>query len=295
MESFRGNIRRVVGCARAGKRVRPSRFLPGVILSPPSVRQACTAGARALRLAICDPPVIDASLPLLGLIVPPRSGAVPDDGPVLYGDRVRFTARGLGLGEISTRGYEQVIDHVVDIAAALAADGAQAISLMGTSLSFFRGARFNETLEAEMTRRVGLPCTTMSNAIVRGLRALGVRRVAVATAYIDEVNTRLGAYLADSDLVATTIRGLAITGVAKVAEVSTDTLVTLCESVWRAEPRSEGILISCGGLLTLDAIAIVEARLGVPVVSSSPAGFWDLMRTAGRDSRVPGRGRLLET
>ncbi len=67
----------------------------------------------------------------------------------------------------------------------------------------------------------------MSNAIVRGLRALGVRRVAVATAYIDEVNARLGAYLADSHLVATTIRGLAITGVAEVAEVSTDTLVAL--------------------------------------------------------------------
>ena len=236
----------------------------------------------------------DAALPLLGLIVPPRSGAVPDDGPALYGGRMRFVARGLGLGEISTRGYEQVIDHVVDLAAALAAEGARAISLMGTSLSFFRGARFNETLEAEMARRVGLPCTTMSHAIVRGLKALGLGRVAVATAYIDEVNLRLGAYLADSGIVATTIEGLAITGVAEVAQVSTETLVALCEKVYRAEPQSDGILISCGGLLTLEAIAIVEARLGVPVVSSSPAGFWDLARVAGLDSRVPGQGRLFQ-
>ena len=236
----------------------------------------------------------DAASPLLGLIVPPRSGAVPADGPALYGGRMRFVARGLGLGEISTRGYEQVIDQVVDLAAELAGEGAQAISLMGTSLSFFRGARFNETLEAEMARRVGLPCTTMSHAIVRGLKALGLGRVAVATAYIDEVNLRLGAYLADSGIVATTIEGLAITGVAEVAQVSTETLVALCEKVWRAEPRSDGILISCGGLLTLEAIAIVEARLGVPVVSSSPAGFWDLARVAGLDSRVPGQGRLFQ-
>ena len=238
--------------------------------------------------------MVASALPLLGLIVPPRSGAVPADGPALYGERVRFLARGLGLGEISTRGYEQVIDRVVDLAAELAAEGAEAVSLMGTSLSFFRGACFNETLETEMARRVGLPCTTMSHAIVRGLRALGIQRVAVATAYIDEVNARLGAYLAASDIVATTIEGLAITGVAEVAQVPSATLVALCEKVYRAEPRSDGILISCGGLLTLDAIAVVEARLGVPVVSSSQAGFWDLMRVAGLDSRAPGGCRLFQ-
>ncbi len=42
-----------------------------------------------------------------------------------------------GLGEISTRGYELVIDHVVDLAAALAAEGAQAISLMEPRSAFF--------------------------------------------------------------------------------------------------------------------------------------------------------------
>ncbi|MGZ5715513.1 MAG: arylmalonate decarboxylase [Caldimonas sp.] len=233
-----------------------------------------------------------ATIPCLGLIVPPRAGEVPADGPALYGERVRFVALGLGLGEISTRGYEEVIDRVVDLAADLAADGAEAVSLMGTSLSFFRGARFNEELEATMRRRTGLPSTTMSHAIVRALRALGVRRVAVATAYIDEVNARLAAYLADSEIVATAVKGLAITGVAEVRQVPTQVLVALCEEVFRAAPNAEAILISCGGLLTLEAIGIVEARLGVPVVSSSPAGFWDLMRVAGHDSRSPGHGAL---
>ncbi|MEP7139789.1 MAG: arylmalonate decarboxylase [Caldimonas sp.] len=228
----------------------------------------------------------------LGLIVPPREGEVPDDGPALYGGRARFLARGLGLGEISPRGYDEVIDRVVGLAAELGRAGATAVSLMGTSLSFFRGAAFNAELEAEMARRTGLPCTTMSHAIVRGLGAVGVRRVAVATAYIDEVNQRLVDYLAASDIVATDVRGLAITGVREVGEVPTAALVALCEQVFAAAPGAEGVLISCGGLRTLETIAIVEARLGVPVVSSSPAGFWDLMRTAGLDARSPGHGRL---
>ncbi len=230
--------------------------------------------------------------PCLGLVVPPRAGEVPSDGPALYGDRVRFIARGLGLAEISTRGYEEVIDRVVELAVDLAANGARAISLMGTSLSFYRGAAFNDELEAEMAHRTGLPCTTMSHAIVRGIRALGISRVAVATAYIDEVNDRLATYLEASGISATTIQGLAISGVDAVAQVPTEALVRLCVEVHRARPGADGILISCGGLLTLDAIRIVEARLGVPVVSSSPAGFWDLMRVAGLDSRSPGNGQL---
>ena len=232
-----------------------------------------------------DPPVI-------GLIVPPAHGEVPSDGAALYGDRVRFVARGLGLGEISTRGYEGVIDRVVGLAEELAREGARAVSLMGTSLSFFRGAAFNAELEAEMTRATGLPCTTMSNAILRGLRAVNVSRVAVATAYIDDVNDRLVRYLAASDLAVSAIRGLAITGVREVAEVPTATLVDLCESVYASDPSADGILISCGGLLTLDAITAVEAKLGVPVVSSSPAGFRDAMQVAGLDCRSQAGGRL---
>ena len=231
--------------------------------------------------------------PHLGLIVPPAAGAVPVDGPLLYGERIRFSARGLGLGEISTRGYLDVIDSVVEKAVALKKEeGVSAISLMGTSLSFFRGADFNRQLEIEMARATGLPCTTMSNAIVNGLRHLKVRRVAVATAYIDEVNAQLRRYLEHSGFEPLALEGLSISDVQAVGKVPTQALVDLCVKVFEAQPGADGILISCGGLVTLDAVREVEERLQVPVVSSSPAGFWDLVRTAGLDARSPGCGRL---
>lgn len=233
-----------------------------------------------------------APLPHLGLIVPPAAGAVPVDGPLLYGERIRFSALGLGLGEISTRGYTEVIDSVVEKAAALKAEGVSAVSLMGTSLSFFRGADFNAQLQAEMARATGLPCTTMSNAIVGALRQLGVRRVAVATAYIDEVNAHLRRYLEQSGFELLALQGLAISDVQAVGQVPTQVLVDLCLRVFDAQPGADGILISCGGLVTLDAVREVEARLQLPVVSSSPAGFWDLVRTAGLDARSAGQGRL---
>ncbi|WPG36594.1 aspartate/glutamate racemase family protein [Variovorax sp. EBFNA2] len=230
--------------------------------------------------------------PHLGLIVPPAAGAVPVDGPLLYGDRIRFSAKGLGLGEISTRGYTEVIDSVIGKALELKAEGASAVSLMGTSLSFFRGVAFTRQLQREMEQATDLPCTTMSDAILAGLRHLKVRRVAVATAYIDEVNTQLRTYLEQSDFEPLALEGLAISDVQAVGQVSTEVLVDLCLKVFEDQPGADGLLISCGGLVTLDAVREVEARLQVPVVSSSPAGFWDLVRTAGLDARSPGQGRL---
>jgi len=233
-------------------------------------------------------------LPRLGLIVPPAAGEVPPEGPALYAGRAEFIARGLGLAEISNRGYNAVIDRVAALAADLAANGAQALSLMGTSLSFYRGGSANDELKQVMAQASGLPCTTMSDAVVGGLRTVDATRVAVATAYIDEVNRQLDAFLRESGFVPTALRGLSISDVKAVGEVGTAVLVDLCKRVWREHEGADAILISCGGLRTLEASRQVEAELGVPVISSSPAGFWDLMRTAGLPAHSQGHGALFD-
>jgi arylmalonate decarboxylase len=163
---------------------------------------------------------------------------------------------------------------------------------MGTSISFYRGPAYTDGLRQAMAQATGLPCTTMSHAIVDALRALGIRRVAVATSYIDALNERLVAYLGAAGFEVSAIRGLQMTGVEAMGEVSTRTLVDLSTEVYRQDETAEGIFISCGGLLTLEAIRQLEDRLGVPVTASSPAGFRDVVRLGGWDARAPGCGRL---
>lgn len=228
----------------------------------------------------------------IGLIVPPASGAVPSDGPRLYEGRARFIARGLGLEEISPRGFEGVIKHITNLALELRDAGAQTISLMGTSLSFYRGAAFTDDLRERMQEATGVPCTTMSHAIVHALQALGVRRVAVATSYVEDLNKRLKDYLVSSDFEVTALRGLSILGVNAVGQVPTHTLIELSEAVYRDDPSADGLFISCGGLMTLDILAPLEEKLGIPAASSSPAGFWDVMNVAGLESSASGYGRM---
>ncbi len=228
----------------------------------------------------------------IGLIVPPASGEVPRDAPRLY-PNIEFRARGLALGEVTPRGYDEVIDKVVGVAKELSDDGAVAVSLMGTSLSFYRGVDFNRELQERMAEVTGKPSTTMSSAIVRALEALGARRLAVATSYIDEVTDRLVNYLTDCGFEVQGSVGLGLTGVAEMHALQTPALVELCERAYERAPNADAILLSCGGLYTLDTVPQVEASTGLPLVSSSPAGFWDVVRTAGLDPRVEGEGRML--
>lgn len=229
----------------------------------------------------------------IGLIVPPAAGDIPPDADILY-PHLKFIAHGLGLPQVTPAGYDQVIDRVTEVARQLSQLGAQAISLMGTSLSFYRGVEFNQQLQAGMEAATGKPCTTMSNAVLRGLEVLGVSRVVLATAYIDDVNRRLTQFLEHCGIEVAGGVGLALTDVATIHGVTTATLIDLCAQAMEQARDLDAIVLSCGGLQTLEAIPQVEARFGLPVVSSAPAGLWDIVRLAGYDARVKGYGRLLE-
>src|SRR5579884_2205406 len=131
---------------------------------------------------------------MIGLIVPPADGKVPPEGAILY-PHLNFQAVGLAIPEVSPAGFDAVSDAIVEKARLLASYGAEAISVMGTSLTFYRGAALNKQIQATVQGATGLPATTMSSAVVNALRATAVKRVAVATAYLDDLNRRLEQFL----------------------------------------------------------------------------------------------------
>ncbi|UGS25626.1 aspartate/glutamate racemase family protein [Microbacterium resistens] len=212
----------------------------------------------------------------IGLIVPPLAGAVPRDAADVY-PGVPFLAEGLGLREMSVAGYDSVISAVRGASERLAARGAEAVVLMGTSLSFYRGKDFNDEIVDTMRQATGLPVTTMSAAIVDALRAVGVARPAVASAYTAEVHGRLLRFLAQEGLDVAGSAHLSISSIDEVHTVDDDTVHDL--AVQAAEdPGFDGILISCGGLQTARAVTALEESYGVPVVSSPLAGLWAAVR-----------------
>ena len=231
--------------------------------------------------------------PVLGLIFPPSNRGIPEEGVAMYGERLKFVVNGLGLDRMTPEGYDRVIGLIPEAAEQLAAAGAEAIELTGTSLTFYQGEAFNQKLRETVTRASGLPATTMSNGVIDGLKAVGAKRVAVATAYNDEVNDRLRAFLIEHQLEPVVITGLGIEAVADVDRVTQNDLLEFGARVRASAPDADTLLVSCGGFRTLELIAPLEGRTGVPVISSMPHGLWAGARLVGLSGAAPGFGRLL--
>ena len=233
-----------------------------------------------------------ATVPLLGL-VSPVDATVPPEAAAMYPSGVRFQQLAVGLRTMTPEGYDQVLERIAPLAKELAGQGAQAIALMGTSLSFYKGAAFNRELTQRITTATGLPAVTMSTAVVEGLRTFGARRLAVATAYADEVNHRLQAFLHEEGFEVLQIKGLGIEKVEDILAVKQDALLKFSAGVAESAPGADALLVSCGGLRTLDLIAPLEQRCKVPVVSSLPHALRAGVRLLGQSGRSPGHGRLL--
>jgi len=252
------------------------------------------AGCAALAAGLTVRPTGAASkVPVLGLIFPPFGRGVPEEGVAMYGDRLRFVVNGLGLDRMTPEGYDSVIPRIPAAAEELAAAGAEAIELTGTSLTFYKGEEFNQRLREAVTSASGLPATTMSNGVIDGLEAVGASRVAVATAYNDEVNARLEAFLIEHGLTPLVVTGLGIEAIADVDSVTQDDLIQFGARVHASAPGADSLLVSCGGFRTLEIIAPLEARTGVPVISSMPHGLWAGARLVGLSGAAPGYGTLL--
>jgi arylmalonate decarboxylase len=231
--------------------------------------------------------------PVLGLIFPPADRGIPEEGVAMYGESLRFVVTGLGLDRMTPDGYDSVIPRIPAAAEKLAAAGAQAIELTGTSLTFYKGEAFNQRLREAVTAASGLPATTMSNGVIDGLEAVGARKVAVATAYNDEVNERLRAFLIEHRLDPVVVTGLGIEAIADVNSVTQDDLIEFGVRVRESAPQADSLLVSCGGFRTLEIIAPLEERTGVPVISSMPHGLWAGARLVGLSGAAPGYGTLL--
>lgn len=233
-----------------------------------------------------------AGTPTLGLLAPVDS-AIPPEADRLYPRGIHFLAASLGLARMTPQGYDQVLDRIPPLARLLAQEGATAITLMGTSLSFYNGSAFNRELTQRIALASGCPAVTMSTAVIEGLRSVGGKRLAVATAYNEEVNHRLEAFLEEEGFEVLVIRGLGVERVEDIHRVTQDGLFKFSVDVFEATRGADAMLVSCGGLHTLDLLEPLEKHCLIPVVSSLPHALRAGVRLLGLGGQAQGFGALL--
>lgn len=195
--------------------------------------------------------------------------------------------------DVTVDGLAEAVTQVERAALELASAEADVILQAGTAIAFFRGFGHDTELCRRIVEVTGIKATTSLTAVVAALRALGIKKPAIATSYIADIDRRLVDVLEKSGFEVAAIKGMGIKKSIDMGKVEPEETYLLAKEVVRSAPAADGILISCGNLRSFEAIEPLEIDTGLPVVTSNQAGLWQALRLAGVNERLPNLGRLL--
>lgn len=235
-----------------------------------------------------------AGRPRIGLIVPPANNIVPPECETLYGDAIEFAARGAALKSLDIAGYTDAETRIAGLAEELRDWGAEAIVLMGTSMTFYRDRAHTQEMEKMASAASGLPTTSLSSSVITALASLDAKKIVLGTAYVDEVNQALISFLAEHGIETTGLSAMDIRDVREVHEVTSRQVLETGLRAFEKDPDADAILISCGALHTLEITEPLERKTGKTVISSAVAGARGAAALTGIDTRRRGYGHWLE-
>ena len=181
------------------------------------------------------------------------------------------------------------VDNLANAAARILPDGSlDVVTYACTSGSLVLG---EDCVFRELNK--GAPnakATSLITGVIRALRTLGIKSVAIATPYLDEINLREATYLEQAGFDVVNIEGLNIERDSDMVRVTPDYIANFAISVDRE--GADAVFVSCGALRTLDVIDDLERRLGKLAICSNQAMIWDTLRLAGIEDRFDGVGAL---
>lgn len=180
--------------------------------------------------------------------------------------------------------------------------GCDIISVSGTPPFLLKGLDFERQWGSDLAHKIGLPVVTPMEPHAIALKALGVRRVAVATYYGDELNHAIVDYFLRFGIESELMEGLSATGesaglyttsLRALDEVSHMDVYRHCRKALLKMKPVDAVYINGGGWDAAPAIDTIERDLKVKVVWALAAEMWLAYHILKVDNPIPGGGMLL--
>ena len=143
-----------------------------------------------------------------------------------------------------------------------------------TTGSFLKGPGYDQEVEHKITSRTGRKALTTTTAVVEALKALNLKRIAMATPYT------AGTAAKEREFLEKVIPGLKVIREKNLEMISNlDRGRLLPTTAYRAireifSHEVDGAFISCTNWRTIEIIGTLENDLGRPVVTSNQASMW---------------------
>jgi maleate isomerase len=198
----------------------------------------------------------------------------------------------LALTVRSEQEVNQSFDMSMHAARKMAEAGASVVVLGGYPINLARGGGDLAIFQAEMSREIGVPIVTSAIAQGKALKALGSRKVGTVHPYESEHDERHEKQMRKFGVEACGVVACDMS-MMDLGRVPTEKAPDLARRLKQENPEIDTIHFASAHWATAHCLDQVERDLGVSVMSSQQAIFWDAIRTAGIADKIAGYGRLL--
>lgn len=232
----------------------------------------------------------------IGVLVPDSNCNMEPYACMMVPDGVTIHTGRLEFGQETT--VETLRELTKDIqreSAKLASIPVDVIILACTSGSSIEGPGYDQKIIGVIEKSShGIPGLTTSTAVVRALNTLGLKKIAMATPYIKEINEAEARFFEGNGFTVTCLKGLELLTNTEFSDRPPYVLYELGVRTYRETPEADGLFISCTSVRSPDVIEDLEKNIGKPVVTSAQASIWAALREIGIREPIKGYGQLME-
>jgi maleate isomerase len=139
--------------------------------------------------------------------------------------------------------------------------------------------------------RPDVACTTPITGAIAGFKALGAKRIALLTPYIEEVNQMLRRFIEARGVEVPVMGSFNHENDTEVARISQDSIRQAVRKLVTVD-KVDAVFVSCTSLRVATIAEEMEREVGLPVTSSNHAMAWHCLRLAGYQEPVAGFGKL---
>src|SRR5690606_29801920 len=171
---------------------------------------------------------------------------------------VHFSRADVPLDRPLAAQFDAMIEEAPHVGRVLAKADVAAIVFACTSASFHRGFGSDLAIGRAIGKAAGVVALTTATAVVLALEAVGAKRVAVATPYVDWVVEAERRFLEHSGFFVTNITGLGLARGSDINSVPREAVVE--NSVAADTPDSQAVLVSCTDYAAARSVPELERR-----------------------------------
>lgn len=209
----------------------------------------------------------------------------------------------IGFRSSQKQSFLQGFERAEQIAVQLKEVGCDIVVVSGTPPFLIKGLDFERQWAQDLSKKIGIPVLTAMEPHAIALKTMGVRRVAVATYYGDELNQAIVHYFENFGIESVIMQGFSSTGrgeglyttsLMALDDVSYMDVYRHCKrGLQQAGMSVDAIYINGGGWEAAPAVEMLERDLKVKVVWALAADMWLTYHKLAISNPQEGCGMLL--